>query len=84
MSVQHRQLRDVEARHEHPPPRYDGDELLARETLQRLTNGCASDAELALQIVLAHDGAGREIEPDDHPADLLIGLLAQGNAHVDL
>ena len=35
--------------------------------------------ELTLQLVLADDGAGRQIEPDDHPADLLVGLLAQGS-----
>ncbi len=60
----------------------DRHELLARQALQGLSDRRAADAELTLQIVLAHDGAGRQIEPDDHPADLLVGLLAQGNAHV--
>ena len=74
---QQRQLRDVDRRHEHPAAGNDRHELIAGETLQRLADRGAADAELALQRLLAHDLAGRELEPDDHAPDLGVGPCAQ-------
>ena len=56
--------------HVHAAAGDDGDELVAHQALQRLADGRAAEAERGLQLVLADHGAGREIEPHDHAADL--------------
>jgi hypothetical protein len=48
----------------------DDTNMPRREPLQRLADRRAADAQLVLQRLLAHHVAGREFEPDDHPADL--------------
>ena len=77
MSVQRRQLGDVDARHVHAAPGDDRHELIADEPLQRLADRRATEAQLLLQQVVANHGAGGELERHDHSPDRLKRLLAE-------
>jgi hypothetical protein len=79
--VQHRQLGDVDARHEHPAARNHRHELVAGEALERFADRGATDAETILQDVLADHVAGGELDAHDEVANGVVRPLAQCHAH---
>ncbi len=70
------QVGDTDLRHEHAPPGSEKDEAFGRQTLQRLTDRCASYLQVMHQRLFVYGRLGREFQRDDLVPDELIGLVA--------
>ena len=79
--VEQGELAHIDRRHVDAAAGEHHHELVAHEALERFANGCSTHLELLLELVLAHHGARREVEADDHPPDLVVRPFTERHAH---